>query len=590
MNNKNVRPVLDIHLIIERFKRSESERCPAFSLCARWVCLMGLLLGISIGTFAADPEASAPPEAPTEPIESCATETLAQPSLGGDFRDYSGKTITAIRYISMDVFDPSDPRENNSIYRFLNWLHINSRPGIIAPQLLFATGDRLRPDRLAESERLLRTRPYLGDATIQVDEVCGENVALLVTTRDIWTLEPQIDVSRQGGETGHGFGFSEENLLGTGTALTLGYDKDEERSRTSLSFHTPHLFNSRVETSALFAETSDGQQTMLRVERPFFSLDTPWAAGTSYWDTTQDETISYRDEDINGFTLAAEHYEVFAGWAYDRHESFSKRVSLGVTQDREQFRTNEDTMQPLPLDTNHIYGWLQYQYVENAFAVYRNLNLLHRKEDVPMGMNLRVRLGHGGTALGNDQEFTYYEVGFNDVLGVGKHHLLQFEALVEGRHYRDTQADERVWGGDLGYHYLIGAKLRSYVQLSYSQGHQLVQHRELTLGGGDDMRGYPVDYQRGDRRYLLRLEQRYISDIHLFNLLRLGGVVYLDAGRAWGAGYVDATHLSNVGLGLRLGSSKAKVGKVLHLDLAFPLADKQYIDEYQWVMTASSHL
>jgi len=563
---------------IRHFRNPEPRHFPVFATGAGWLCLIGLLLSFSAGAFGADS------------ADSCSSPDRSTTPLNGDYKDYAGKTITAIRYTSVDVFDTSDPRENNGIYRFLNWLHINTRPAVIAPQLLFSVGDRLRADRLAESERLLRTRPYLGDATIEVDEVCGGNVALLVVTRDIWTLEPQIDLSRQGGETGHGFGFSEENLLGTGTALTLGYDKDEERSRTSLSFYTPHLLNSRVETSAVFAETSDGQQTEISVQRPFFSLDTAWAAGTTHSDITQDETISYRDEDINGFSVAAEHHEVFAGWAYDRHESFSKRLSIGLTQDREQYRSNEDTLLPLPVDENHVYGWLQYQYVENAFAVYRNLNLLHRKEDIPMGMDLRLRLGHGGSSLGNDEDFIQYEVEFTDVLGVGKYHLLQFAAEVEGRDHQGKLPNERVWGGDLGYHYLVGDKLRSYVQISYAQGHQLVPHRELTIGGGDDMRGYPVDYQRGDRRYLLRVEQRYISDIHLFNLLRLGGVVYLDAGRAWGAGYADATHLSNVGVGLRLGSSKAKVGKVLHLDLAFPLADKQYVDEYQWVMTASSRL
>jgi hypothetical protein len=577
VNYKNESPLLEINNI-KRFNNTELGRPAVFLVCARWLCGIGLLLSFSAATFGA------------EPSDSCSSPDLAQPSLGGKYRDYAGKTITAIRYTSVDVFDTTDPREDNSIYRFLNWLHINTRPGIIAPQLLFGVGDRLRTDRLAESERLLRTRPYLGDATIQVDEVCGENVALLVVTRDIWTLEPQVDLSRQGGETGHGFGVSEENLFGTGTALTLGYDKDEERSRTSLSFYTPHLLNTRIETRLSVAETSDGQQSMVNIQRPFFSLDTTWAAGTENWDITQDETIRYMDEDINGYSLAAEHHEVFAGWAYDRHESFSKRLSIGLTQDREQYKPNEDTQQPVPADENRVYGWLQYQYVESAFAVYRNLNLLHRTEDILMGMDLQLRLGHGGSALGNDQDFTQYELKFSDVLGVGKYHLLQFEALGQGRQYRGGLPDERVLGGDLGYHYLLGDKLRTYVLLHYSQGHELAQHRELTLGGGDDMRGYPVAYQRGDRRYLLRLEQRYISDIHLLNLLRLGGVVYLDAGRAWGAGYDDATHLSNVGLGLRLGSSKAKVGKVLHLDLAFPLADKQYVDQYQLVMTAAAHL
>lgn len=553
--------------------------------------LSGPLAGLFLAGFClAIPGYGHSAEEAEKVVDACADPEPAANSLGADYRQHTGKVIASIRYRTVDVFDTADPREDNSLYRFLNWLHISTRPSVIGPQLLFEEGDTVKVDLLAESERLLRTRPYLGDAVIQVDEVCGERVALLVTTRDIWTLEPQVSLSREGGETGHGFGFSEENLLGTGNALTLSYDKDQDRSRTALTFYTPHLLNTRVETRLGFAETSDGQQTVLQVRRPFFSLDTVWAAGTTNWDITQDETIRYRDEEINGYKLASEFHEVFAGWAFRRKEDFSKRLSLGVTQDRQQFRPNEDTQQPLPLDENQVYVWLEYQYLEDAYEVYRNLHLLHRKEDVAMGMNLRVRFGHGGGSLGNDNEFTVYQVDFTDVLGVGEHHLMQFAAWGKGVYYKDWFQDERLWGGELGYHYLRGHKLRTYVQLGYSQGHQLAQHRELTLGGGEDLRGYPVDYQRGDRRYLLRVEQRYISDVHLFNLVRLGGVVYLDAGRAWGAGYRDATHLSNVGVGLRFGSSKAKVGKVLHLDLAFPLADKQYVDKFQWVITASSRL
>ena len=524
--------------------------------------------------------------------DTCSSPALAEPSLAQDYKDHEGKTIAAVRFRNQDVFDMTDPRENNRLYGFFNWLHINTRPVVIAQQLLFEPGDRLHVDRLAESERLLRARPYLGDAYIQVDEVCGDRVALLVVTRDIWTLEPQVSVGREGGETNHGFGFSEENLLGTGMALTIGYDKDKDRSRTSIGFYSPHLFNTRIESSLGFAETSDGQQTALSVQRPFFSLDTAWSAGTTNWDVTQDETIRYKDEDINGYTRSEEYHEVFAGWAYHRNEAFARRLSVGLTQDRHQFEPNEDTLLPVPANENLIYGWLEHQYLENRFAVYRNLNLLHQTEDIPMGIDLRVRLGHGGSLLGNEQEFAFYQVAVADVLAVGRHHLLQVAGVLKGRYYTADPLlpDERIWGGELGYHFLRGDKLRSYVQINYSQGHDLAQHRELTVGGGLDLRGYPVDYQRGDRRYVVRLEQRYISDVHLFNLVHLGGVVYVDAGRAWGAGYPQASHLSNVGIGLRLGSSKAKVGKVLHLDLAFPLADKQQVDKFQWVITASSTL
>jgi hypothetical protein len=541
-----------------------------------------LCLGASLGVAAQDEQAEVRQDA-------CALDEASETPLRADYRRYAGKTIASIRFNAKDVFDTSDPRENNTLYRFFNWLHINTRPSVIAPQLLFKPGDPLDVDILAESERLLRKRPYLGDAYIQVDADCGDSVALLVVTRDIWTLEPQVSVGREGGENQHGFGFSEENLFGTGTALTIGYDKDRDRSSTSIGLYTPHLFNSRFAAKLGFADTSDGQQTQLAFEQPFYSVQTVWAMGTTHWDLTQEETIRYRDQEINEYKLQEQYHETYLGWAFDRHNTHAQRLWFGITQDRQVFRPVEDTQGELPPNENLKYVWLQYQYVENQFAVYRNLYLLHQTEDIATGKDLKLRLGHGGGWLGNDEDFVQYDLSYSDLLGVGDQHLLQFQAYATGRYY-DSSAmpDERLWGGDIGYHYLMGDKNRWYIQLRYDQGHQLAEHRELTTGGGYDMRGYPVDYQRGDRRYVFRIERRYISNIHLFNLLRMGGVVYLDAGRARGAGYSEATHLSNVGIGLRLGSSKAKTGKVLHMDLAFPLADKQYVDKFQWVITASS--
>ena len=55
-----------------------------------------------------------------------------------------------------------------------------------------------------------------------------------------------------------------------------------------------------------------------------------------------------------------------------------------------------------------------------------------------------------------------------------------------------------------------------------------------------------------------------------------------------GGGYGQPQHLSNVGFGLRLSSSKARVGKLLHLDVAYPLAEKDRVDPFQWVITAAN--
>jgi outer membrane protein assembly factor BamA len=83
------------------------------------------------------------------------------------------------------------------------------------------------------------------------------------------------------------------------------------------------------------------------------------------------------------------------------------------------------------------------------------------------------------------------------------------------------------------------------------------------------------------------IERRYFSDIHIFNLLRLGAVVFFDMGKAWGLEqYGNSPTLSNVGIGLRLSSSKVKIGNVVHIDVATPTSAKNGLDKYQLTIGA----
>ena len=73
---------------------------------------------------------------------------------------------------------------------------------------------------------------------------------------------------------------------------------------------------------------------------------------------------------------------------------------------------------------------------------------------------------------------------------------------------------------------------------------------------------------------LLTLEERFYSQRHLFKLFRLGGAVFFDAGRAWFRGdetVEDFGLLKDLGLGLRIGSSRSAKAAMVHVDVALPL-------------------
>jgi outer membrane protein assembly factor BamA len=104
------------------------------------------------------------------------------------------------------------------------------------------------------------------------------------------------------------------------------------------------------------------------------------------------------------------------------------------------------------------------------------------------------------------------------------------------------------------------------------------------LGGDNGLRGYPLRYQAGTARALLTLEQRFYTDWYPFRLFHVGAAAFFDMGRTWGTDVTGAGSLGllkDVGVGLRLGSSRSSFGNVLHVDLAFPLDGTDDIDHVQ---------
>ena len=140
-----------------------------------------------------------------------------------------------------DVFDLSDPKENNALYRLANKLHIITKDWVIEQQLLFTTGDQFSKRLLEETERILRRNTYFYDAKITPKNRQDGTVDLHVNTRDVWTLKPGFSFSRSGGENRSLIKLEELNLFGCGQQVLIGRSEDVDRDSTFFSFHDKNL-------------------------------------------------------------------------------------------------------------------------------------------------------------------------------------------------------------------------------------------------------------------------------------------------------------------------------------------------------------
>jgi hemolysin activation/secretion protein len=180
------------------------------------------------------------------------------------------------------------------------------------------------------------------------------------------------------------------------------------------------------------------------------------------------------------------------------------------------------------------------------------------------------------------------KANYTHIIDFSEKHIFEYQAYVNGRQYFHlNNLNSVIIGNTISYNYFQDDKNRWYSRIAYDAGQDLAQYQELTAGDLTGLRGYPTDYLRGKKRYVFSLERRYFSDVHLFNLMRIGGVVFLDVGKAWGL--PDQTYapvLSNLGIGLRFSSSKIRVGNVVHINVATPTSAKEGISRYQVMIGA----
>ena len=499
------------------------------------------------------------------------------------FRGFSGKKIRHIEFKTRSVFDANDPRENNRLYMFLNKLHINTRPKVIRAQLLFKEGDLLNIKHVQESERILRKRSYLTNAYIFPKNICADQIDITVVTQDSWALEPQFSISRKSQNTQTGFAIADGNIMGSGSSFVVGYSENQARNLISYDVSNPHLFNSSISARLYYADTSDGRNTIVKIERPFHSLNTPWATGFYTEDLTLVDLIYNIGIQINEYNHQSMVNEAYLGMATEVSNASTKRLVVGVTNEEDAFYATENTLQAIPIGRKALYPWIEYQYLQNRFGVFKNINQIQRPEDIALGHNARFRLGYAGTQFDNPDDVVRFIGEYSHIKSLSELHILESKLSLNGRHHsRIDGIDSTVLGIAFNYNYFQDEKNRWYAGFSYDIGRDLAQYEELTAGDITGLRGYPTDFQRGEERYVFTLERRYFSDVHIFNLLRLGAVVFFDMGKSWGVDTYGASPvLTDVGFGLRLSSTKVRIGNVIHIDVATPTSAREGISNVQ---------
>lgn len=504
-----------------------------------------------------------------------------------------GYRVGEIRLALGEIFDPKHEAADVWLFRMANRLHRKTRPQVVRRLLLFETGDPLSPARIAESERLLRAERIFYDARIVPVRTSDQTVDLEVQTRDIWSLTGGAGFGRSGGVNTTRFEVEDTNFLGLGKDLQFRYQSSVDRDLSYVRYRDRNVGGSRARLDLELAHANDGREKRLVAERPFYSLDTRWGVGVVGYDVTRNES-KYRLGKVSGrFGKTWRYGELWGGWSSGQVGDRTRRWLAGWTWDDSDFyrARRRQPRGTIPPDRTLAYLWVGGEWIRDGFVVTRDLDKIERREDLNLGRQATLRFGRSIRELGGTYAEWVVAGSFSDGVRWGSRHLLLGSAALSGR-VRDGAATDTLVTGSARYFWNDFAAGRLLVALQLGFARNLDADRQLLLGGDSGLRGYPLRYQQGDRLALLTVEQRVYNDREFFHLIRLGAAGFFDVGRAWSAsgpgdnGDVDGV-LRDVGIGLRISSSRSSRAAMIHLDVAYPLDGPGDISKVQWLVQTS---
>jgi hypothetical protein len=206
--------------------------------------------------------------------------------LDRQFDQHNYKLIRSINISTLDAFGYSitDPtrQPKNILEKTANTLHIKTVRSRVRQVLLFRVGEELKPQALAESERLLRQTPEILDARVFVNEATTDqdSVDIQIITKDLFSIGGSIKLRDVGAGV---IALRDVNFLGQGHQFRnrFEYGRSEPQSWSyEGSYVVP--FRNFVNAQASYRNTYQYRETGVGVSRGFYSVNTKYAGAAFF--------------------------------------------------------------------------------------------------------------------------------------------------------------------------------------------------------------------------------------------------------------------------------------------------------------------
>lgn len=513
-------------------------------------------------------------------IAACALAIVVWPRVaaGQSWEDLEARQVilAGVEIVVTDVFDVAQPGDNTWIGRTANAIHMQTRREVVRRELLFAVGDRVDARRIQETERNLRRYAFLRDARVTPTRVSEAAVWARVEVFDAWSITGAVNLRRAGGRSAWGASLDEANLFGRGKRLRVAHESNRERSTRAVSYTDPQVLASRWVASLGYSAFSDGASRLALLERPYYAVETPYAVGGAIGGARYSLTQYHLGNPVLAIASRTTSGRLFASRAFVTPNRTAFRLGVAYQSQQDDFGS-PIVLGPGPFSisdavSRRLRGLsATVSLVQDRPATFLNLSRIGRTEDYNLGWLVSGTVGHFARGLGSTTSAPFGAASISKGWRTDAHGLVLTSAGIGGRREAEGWRESAARAEITVYNrHLSGQTLAANLQVAAVGGPD--PGGWLYLDSAAGLRGYPDHFLAGDRRVVLSIDDRIITEWQVLGLLQVGFVAYADAGaiRRFDTGRWSRTY-ANVGGGLRLGFLKGGQRSIVQASIAFPL-------------------
>ena len=504
----------------------------------------------------------------------CIAATDPDTDLSGIATPAAG-TLSAVIINRQNIFRESV----QPVHQLINRFHRVTRESVIAREVWLQAGDPVTIADAQELERNLRDLDLFARVHVWLRESVDQpgNTDLVIETSDRLSIVASAGGSFLGGIGEVKFSVGDNNLLGLGHQLIVGYSENTEGELLgSFAYDNVLVGANDIFAGVGVGRTEEGDFAVGEITNRFLNFD-----DNRFWKIELERESSRDDFFESGQTVAEvprTDEQLNLQWQHRtgiplRFFRLGPVVNIERTQYEAPIGPQADTIEQ-PDDTTTIFAGAFFALDSNrAFERVTGLDTLRFVQDLALGYSAQLTLGlenrttetsddtlpavrllgRSTNAISSD---TYLNAAINSSASIDKSSLARWSVstastIFNTRLHRQT----------------LAARIR-YDSAFERDGLPLLQ----TLGEARGLRGYPAREFNGEQRLLLNLEHRWHTPFTMASL-EFGTVTFVDAG--WVGDRGNSSWLDNArtaaGAGLRVGSRQLLGSLIIRIDLAFPL-------------------